>query len=323
MDTQGKPWKEKTFVPLVNAKDVLEEASQAKTSSEHTAVGKIKKVEGIYNVSSRKFQEEDEFKGKEYISQLNQREQESNLRDRGINMSKNVAVTNSASCESLNVDVVSKESFNGIGQPSAWYEKEFPTVSQQDTEKKLTEQMSPKLSLSLLNEELEEVNKKYREIEEEFDKTEKEFLDSKKEGSTKSLNFEETETDDLKMAWELQALRNDLHEKAIDAENLTEELKEAKEAIYKLDLENRDLKKKVQKLKRQTELRKALLKEEMKLCYEVEVEKIRGELNAIKNEVTAEKTLQARNNRALELLRKHCASVVGSSSTFDDFSEEL
>jgi hypothetical protein len=99
-----------------------------------------------------------------------------------------------------------------------------------------------------------------------------------------------------------------------------EELQQAKEIIHQLNLENRNLKEAVRKLKRQSELGNALLKEEMKLYYELEMEKIRVELDAIKNELRAEKTLQARNNRALELLRKHLASMVrSSSSTFDHF----
>lgn len=74
----------------------------------------------------------------------------------------------------------------------------------------------------------------------------------------------------------------------------------------------------MRKLKRQTEVGNALLKEEMKLYYELEMEKIHGELDVIKNELRSEKTLQARNNKALELLRKHFSSL--TSSTLDSFT---
>ncbi|KAF3812658.1 hypothetical protein GH733_019460 [Mirounga leonina] len=188
-----------------------------------------------------------------------------------------------------------------------------------DIKKKFTEGMSPKLRLNLLNEELEELNMKCRKIEEEFENAEKELLNSKKEVSAKPLKFQETGGETSKKDWELQALRNDLSEKATNVQNLTEELQQAKELIHRLSLENRDLKEAVRKLKRQTEIGNALLKEEMKLYYELEMEKIRGELDAIKNELRAEKTLQARNNRALELLRKHFASVT-SPSTLDSLT---
>ncbi|EHB09425.1 UPF0625 coiled-coil domain-containing protein ENSP00000359845-like protein [Heterocephalus glaber] len=259
MDARRKHWKENMFAP------VPEEASQLESSSEQIAVDKTKRMEGIYNFSSRKFQQENKFKRKEYISQLNQ----------------------------------------------------------QGTRKKLTKGMAPKLNLNLLNKEVEELNMKCRKIEEEYKNAEKELLNFKREVSTKSLNFQESGTDTLKKDWELQALKNDLSEKTTDVKNLTEELQQAKEVIHKLNLENRDLKQAVRKLKRQTELGNVLLKEEMKLYYELEMEKIHGELDAIKNELRAEKILQARNNRALELLRKHFALVVRSPSTFEHFSREL
>lgn len=160
-----------------------------------------------------------------------------------------------------------------------------------------------------------------QEIEEEFENAEKELLNSKKGVSAKPLNFQEAGVETSKKDWELQALRNDLSEKTTNVKNLTEELEQAKEVIRKLSLENKDLKEAVRKLKRQTEVGHALLKEEMKLYYELEMEKVRGELNAIKNELRAEKTLQARNNRALELLRKHFASV--TSNTPDSFMEDF
>ncbi|XP_010612596.1 coiled-coil domain-containing protein 160 [Fukomys damarensis] len=323
MDAQRKHWEENMFVPLVDAKNVPEEVSQLEFSSEQIAVDKTKRMDGIYNFSSRKFPEENKCKRKEYISQLNQREQEPNLRERGINMSRNEAGTNSASCKSYNFDVVNKESFNRRGDPSTWCKKELPSVLLQARRKKLTKGMAPKLNLNLLNEELEELNMKCRKIEEEFENAEKELLNSKLEVSTKSLNFQKSRTDTLKKDGELQALKNDLSEKTTDVKNLTEELQQAKEVIDKLNLENRDLKQALKKLKHQTELGNVLLKEEMKLYYELEMEKIRGELDAIKNELRAEKILQARNNRALELLRKHFAWMIKSSNTFDNFSGEL
>ncbi|XP_012508718.1 PREDICTED: coiled-coil domain-containing protein 160 [Propithecus coquereli] len=317
MAARRKHWKENMFTPFFSAQDVLEWASQPE-SSEQTTVDKTKRIEGIYNLSSRKFQEENKFKRKEYISQLNETEQEPNLRARKVNISKNEGDTNSASCESCNVDVATEESCNSTEDHSTWGTKKL--LRRQDKRKKFTKGMSPKLRLNLLNEELEELNMKCRKIEEEFENAEKELLNTKKEVSTKPLNFQEPGMDTSKNDWELQALRKDLSEKATNVKNLTEELQQAKEVIHKLNLENRDLKEAVRKLKHQTEVGNTLLKEEMKLYYECEMEKILRELDAIKNELRAEKTLQARNNRALELLRKHFASVVTSSSTLDCFA---
>ncbi|XP_011382165.1 coiled-coil domain-containing protein 160 [Pteropus medius] len=317
MDARRKHWKENMFAPFFSAQDVLNKASQPQSSPEQMILDKVKRMEGIYNLSSRKLQKENKFKRKEFVSQLSEKEQEPNLGEGKMNISKNEADTNSASCESSNVDVATEESFNSTEDHSIWTTKKLLTLPQED-KKKFTKGMSPKLRLNLLNEELEELNMKCRKIEEEFENAEKELLNAKKEVSAKPLNFQETGMETSKKDWELQALRNDLSEKAINVKNLTEELQQAKEVIHKLSLENRDLKEAVRRLKRQTEVGTALLKEEMKLYYELEMEKIHGELDVIKNELRSEKTLQARNNKALELLRKHFSSL--TSSTLDSFT---
>ncbi|XP_008049103.1 coiled-coil domain-containing protein 160 [Carlito syrichta] len=323
MDARRKHWKENMFTPFFSAQDILEQSSQTESSSEQTTVDKTKRMEGIYNLSSRKLQEENRFKKKEYISQLNEKEQEPNLRERKRNISKNEADTNSASFESSNVDITTEEGFNRTEDHCTWSTKKSPTLPRQDTRKKFTEGMSPKVRLNILNEELEELNMKCRRIEEEFENAEKELLNSKKEVPTKPLNFQETGTGTSKNYWELQALRNDLSERTTNVKNLTEELQQAKEVIHKLNLENRDLKEAIRRLKRQTEIGNTLIKEDTKLYYELEMEKIRGELDAIKQELRAEKTLQARNNRALESLRKHFSLVVTSSRTFDRFTGDF
>uniref|UniRef100_H0XZY2 Coiled-coil domain containing 160 n=2 Tax=Otolemur garnettii TaxID=30611 RepID=H0XZY2_OTOGA len=325
VDARRKHWKEHMFTPFFSAQDVLEMASQPESSEQtQTTVEVTKRTEGIYNMSGRNFQEENAFKKKEYISQRNDKEQEPNLRERKMNMAKSqVDTTNSVSCQSSVVDIATEASFNSTEEPSTWNTKKSPSPPPPDKRKKFTEGMSPKVRLNILNEELEELNMKCRKIEEEFESAEKELLNSKKEVPTKPLNFQEKGKDTSKSDWKMQALRNDLSEKSRNVKSLTDELQQAKEVIQKLDQENKDLKDAVRKLKHQTEVGNTLLKEEMKLYYEVEIKKIRGELNAIKNELRAEKSLQARNNRALELLRKHFASVVTTSSAFDPFSGDF
>ncbi|XP_023563443.1 coiled-coil domain-containing protein 160-like [Octodon degus] len=304
MGARRKHWKENMFTPFFNAKDVLEEATTPESSSEQIAVDKAKRMGGTDHFFSRKCQEKNKFRRKEYISHLNEREQESNLRGRGINKFKNKD-TNFSSYDSFNLDVMSEESFNRTEDPSCRCRKELRALPQQGMRKNLTKGMSPKLRLNLLNEELEELNMKCRKIEKEFENAEKELLNSKREVSTKSLHFQEKGKKD----WEFQALKNDLSEKATNVKNLTEELQRAKEIIHKLSLENRDLKEAMRKLKRQAELGNALLKVDVKSYYELEIEKIHHELEAIKNELRSEKNLQARNTRALELLRKYLAAV--------------
>lgn len=256
---------------------------------------------------------------KDYYSQIAERDQDPNLRETRMNASKNASNANSVFWDFLDLDGATKESSHSRESASAWTEKEL-LVAAQVSKKKWTEAMPPKLRLHLLNEELGELNLRCREIEEDFENAEKELLNSRKEASRRYANFQETGTAASKNDWELQALKNDLTEKATNVKNLTKELQQAKEVMYRLNLENRNLKDSVKKLKRQTELSTALLREEMKLFYELEMEKIHVELGAIKSELRAEKSLRAKNSRALELLGRHVASVVRSSRTADHFT---
>ncbi|KAG8505399.1 Coiled-coil domain-containing protein 160 [Galemys pyrenaicus] len=275
-------------------------------SSERIASDKGKRMGGIYHLSSKKFQEGSKCKRKEFISQLN--EKEPNLRERKLRTSKHAADKRAASHESPSLDVSSEERCNIKEDCTTWIRKELSTPPRQESKKKFTEGMSPKVRLNILNEELEKLNMKCRKIEEEFEIAEKELMSSKKEVSPRPLNFQETDVGTLKKDWERQTLRNNLSERTTNVKNLTEELQQAKEMIQKLSLENRHLKETVRKLKRQTEVGNALVKE-LKLQYELEVDKICGEVEAIKNELRTEKTLQARNNRALELLWRQFANA--------------
>ncbi|ELK30009.1 PREDICTED: coiled-coil domain-containing protein 160 [Myotis davidii] len=327
MDGRRENWKENMFSPTFSAYDVLKEVLQPESLPEQMTFGKAKTMGEIYNMSSRKFQEENKFQRKEFIPQPNEKEQEPNLRERKMNISENEEDTNSVFGESSNLDVrgnvkcgwqlasPSDESFTSSEEYCIWDKEEYLSQRRQNNKQKYTKSQDD--SLNVLNE-LEELDMKCRKIEEEFENAEKQLVKAKKEVFPQTLNFQETGAETLKKDWELQALRNDLCEKTTNVKNLTEELQQAREVIHKLSLENQDLKETVRKLKHQTEVGNALLKKEIKLHYELEVEKIHGDLDAIKNELRIEKALQARNNRVLELLTKHLSSVL--SSTPDSFT---
>lgn len=319
MDARRKHWKDNKLTPFLNEHGVLEDAAPPPSFSEETSSNKSWRMRRVSNFPSRNAQEGNTYTRKDYYFQIAERDQDPNLRETRMNASKNAANANSVFWDFLHLDGATKESSHSRESASAWIEKELSAAAQV-SKKKWTETMPPKLRLHLLKEELGELNLKCREIEEDFENAEKELLNSRKEASRRYVNFQETGTAASKNDCELQALKNDLTEKATNVKNLTEELQQAKEVMYRLNLENRNLKDSVKKLKRQTELSTALLREEMKLFYELEMEKIHVELGAIKSELRAEKSLRAKNSRALELLGRHVASVVRSSRTADHFT---
>ncbi|XP_016040998.1 coiled-coil domain-containing protein 160 [Erinaceus europaeus] len=304
MNPARRYWKDNLFTSLISVHESLHKDSPS-GSSEQVTLDKAKRMEGNCNLSSRKFQEESKLRKKEFSSQAKDKK-EPTVRAK-INIKVREPEASFAHCESSNLDVTAKRSFIVTEKHSTWNTKESPVVSR--NMKRFTKGDSPKIRLNLLNVELEELNLKCKKIEEEFEMAEKELLNSKKEFSVKLLNPHETSTENKKRDWEIQALKNDLSEKTANVKNLTGELHQAKELINRLRIENRDLKETIKKLRHQNEVGRALIKEEMKMYYELEIERIYGELDAIKSELKIEKTLQARNNRALELLRKHFSNT--------------
>ncbi|XP_068930204.1 coiled-coil domain-containing protein 160 isoform X1 [Petaurus breviceps papuanus] len=317
METNGKHWVEKLFIPCFTPQDFFKQANQPEPFSQQLAFDQAKGVEEMYNLAIQKFQEEKKFKRKEFISPLIEPESEPKLTERKINISKKQPERNSACWDAADLNVGTEESPMRTEGHCIWNAKELAAL-RQETQKSHAEGISQKIQLCFLNAELEELNAKYRKIEADFENAERELLKSKREISFKTLHLQAAQKDSLRKDRELQALKNDISEKSINVKNLSEALLQAKQLIQKLDLENKDLKEVVKKLKQQIEAGNAALREKVKLHYKFEMKKIQRELEVVKNELKTEKFLHARNNKALELLRKHFSSLP-VSSTLDSF----
>ncbi|XP_072482526.1 coiled-coil domain-containing protein 160 isoform X4 [Notamacropus eugenii] len=293
--------------------DFFKQANQPEPFSQQLAFDQAKGVEEMYNLAIKKFQEEKKFKRKEFISPLIEPESEPKLTERKINISKKQPERNSACWDAADLNVGTEESPTRTEGHCIWNAKELAAL-RQETQKKHAEGISQKIQLSFLNAELEELNAKCRKIEADFENAERELLKSKRKISSKTLHLQAAQ-DSLRKDRELRALKNDISEKSINVKNLSEALLQAKQLIQKLDLENKDLKEVVKKLKQQIEAGNAALREKVKLHYKLEIKKIQRELEVVKNELKTEKFLHARNNKALELLRKHFSSLPMSKYT--------
>ncbi|XP_074133518.1 coiled-coil domain-containing protein 160 isoform X1 [Sminthopsis crassicaudata] len=317
METNGKHWVEKLFIPCFTPQDFFKQANQPEPFSPQLAFDQAKGVEEMYNLAIKKFQEEKKLKRKEFISPLIEPESEPKLTERKINISKKQAERNSACWDAADLNVGSEESSRRTEGHCIWNAKELAAL-RREAQKKHAEGIAQKLQLAFLKAELEELNAKCRKIENDFENAERELLKSKKEIGFKALHLQAAHKDSLRKDRALRALKNDISEKSLDVKNLSEALLQAKQLIHKLDLENKELKEEVEKLKRQIEAGNAALREKVKWQYKVEIQKIQRELEVVKKELKTEKFLHARNNKALELLRKHFASLP-VSSTLDGF----
>ncbi|XP_074057507.1 coiled-coil domain-containing protein 160 isoform X2 [Macrotis lagotis] len=293
-------------------KDFFKQANQPEPFSQQLAFDQAKGVEEMYNLAIKKFQEEKKFKRKEFISPLIEPESEPKLTERKINISKKQPERNSACWDAADLNVGTEESPKRTEGHCIWNAKELAAL-RLEAQKKHAEGLTQKLQLAFLNNELEELNAKCRKIQADLEKAQRELLQSKREIGCKTLGLQAAQRDSLRKDRELRALKNAISQKSSNMKNLSQALLQAKQLIQKLDLENKELKEVVQTLKQQIEAGNAALREKVKLHYKVAIHQIQRELEVVKNELRNEKFLHARNNKALELLRKHFSSLPVSS----------
>ncbi|XP_067404126.1 coiled-coil domain-containing protein 160 isoform X2 [Emydura macquarii macquarii] len=254
METKDKHWVEKLFSPHFSAQDFFSQAHQHESLSfEKLALERAKRVEEIYNMAIKEFQEEKRLKRKECLSKFIVREYEPNIVDAKINISKKETEGDSACCGAGNLDVGTEESLKKTEGHCIWNAKELADL-RQEMHKNHVEGVSLKLQLSSLNAELVDLKAKYKKIQVDFENAEQEFLNSKKEVRCKNAQLQHIRKDNLKKDFELQALKQHLRELSAHIRNLNEELLQAREEIQSLNLKNKDLQEEVKKLKQQHDL---------------------------------------------------------------------
>ncbi|XP_074863548.1 coiled-coil domain-containing protein 160 [Carettochelys insculpta] len=317
MENKDKHWVEELFSPHFNAQDFFSQSYQpASLMFEKFSLERAKRVEEIYNMAIKKYQEEKRLRRKECLSKLIVQAYEPNIVGAKINISKKETEGTSASCGAGNLDVGTKESLKKTEGHCIWNAKELADL-RQEMHKNHMERVSLKLQLSSLNAELVELKAKCKKIQVDFENAEQEFLNSKKEVRCKITQLQLIQKDSLKKDVELQTLKQHLHEKSANIRSLNEELFQARKEIQSLALKNKDLQQEVKKLQQQHDLGNKASIEKVKLHCDLKIRKIQKELEAVKSELSDEKLLHAKNVKALEILRKHF-SVQPLSNTFDN-----
>ncbi|XP_004621314.2 coiled-coil domain-containing protein 160 isoform X2 [Sorex araneus] len=326
MDTgaRRKQWNDNMYTPVSSPTDSLEEVA---SSSSGRKPEKAKKNEGHLTLPNRKCQEETSLKVKDLFYQ---NVKEPNIRDYKMNILNNGAGPSSLSPGSpqppnepgltqAQVRLVPTQAQVPPGLPPAQESSDFRTLNNilrariraRSAYKiegisacpDLVKAPTPKVHVNVLNKELEELNLKCQKIESDFEMTEKELVTSRQ---VSSEEFEDSTTfGESKKDIKIEILKNELCEKSLTIKNLTFALQHSEHLIEKLTLDNRRLKDSIRKLKHQNYIGSTLLKEELQFYYKMEMKKIQEELNTLKADLEAERAIQRRNKRALELLRKY------------------
>ncbi|XP_069468928.1 coiled-coil domain-containing protein 160 isoform X1 [Ambystoma mexicanum] len=306
-------WVERLFSPHYSVQDFFDEPCQTESlSSEKQCMERAKRVEKIYNLTTKKIQEEEKRKRKDYISK--QIVHESRPKPSGKDAdNKNVKTIYRGT------PLYSGDSNFGSGTEDhedtcIWTAKEL-AVLQREMSKKGREVESQRIQLISLNAEIAELKGKLKKTEEAYEKAERDLVLSNRKTTCYAISMQQLEKENFKKDLELQVVREELKEKSKTISSLNKDLQKAKMDIQSLVLQNKDYQKQAIELKQQQEIRNLAFKEKEKLQYRLHLKKMNQEIEAIREEMNHEKLQHARNLGALDLLRKHFSSLPDSKTS--------
>ncbi|KAM4664124.1 coiled-coil domain-containing protein 160 [Discoglossus pictus] len=308
MEDEGKHWVETLFSPHFSAQDFFNlKFEPDQLISEKNAKERAKSVEQIYRAALVRSQEEEKLQRKEYLSKLIIQDSDSTKELEPV-----AGVQETCACGRRITSSVSSAGDNtdlGI-----WTGNDL-NLLRHEMNKKQSEAAHLKLQLSACKLEISELNAKYKNAEKELEALKNAFVISKKENLCKYVQLDQMEKDSRKKDDGIQDLRKELYENYVKLRSANKHLINAQEEIQDLQLKNKDLEAELKTLKQQQELKNTAAIEKVKVKCNVEMKKLLREIDSVKEELSNEKALHARDKMALELLRKHFSSLSMSSST--------
>ncbi|KAJ1198389.1 hypothetical protein NDU88_002230 [Pleurodeles waltl] len=300
-------WVQRLFSPQFTVQDLFEPpGGEDSLTFEKRSKERAKKVEKIYNLATKKIQEEEKRKRKDYISKMIVHECEPKLPEKDSDSKNTTTACKNTTLYSGDSNFGSDiEDYEDI---CIWKSKDLAIIRQEMREKHL-ELKAQKIQLLNLNAEIAELKTKYKKTEEAYENVQQALSLSKRKSQCYALHVQQLEKDNLKKDLELQAAKEELKEKSKTVSNLSRDLHKAKMEIQSLVLQNKDLQKQGIQSKQQQEIRNVALIEKEKLQYSLHLKKLHQEMETIREEMNREKLLHARNLSALDLLRKHFSSL--------------
>ncbi|XP_030065513.1 coiled-coil domain-containing protein 160 [Microcaecilia unicolor] len=309
MEAKKDHWVEKLFSPHFSAQDFLEQAHKPEASaSEKLARERAKRVEEIYNTAVKKFQEEKKLKAKRFNSSLIVSDCEPKLTEESKTHLITKRERNNACCGDANISFSTEECSKDIEDCCVWNKRELVILRQEMT-RKHCEGFSQRMQLSAMKLELADIKVRCKKAEEDMENMERKLAKSRRETKCKVVLLEQTQKDILKKNLELRVLKEELEEKSLNVNNLNRDLLNARKEIQELSQRNQDLQQELKTLKQDHELTSMTATEKAKLQFELEIKKLHREIDTCEKELNAEKLQHARDLKALELLRKHFASL--------------
>ncbi|XP_042333781.1 LOW QUALITY PROTEIN: coiled-coil domain-containing protein 160 [Sceloporus undulatus] len=288
MKVSDQHWLERLFPPRFSEEDFFTQVHQPEPLiCEKMSLERAKRREELYNVAKAKLQEGHGLQRERSPSILMINEDKSNLEEKKMQKLKEERESIAESGETGGMSLERKRicSFKARVVQGAFRKCLF--------------------QLSFLKAELGELKAKCKKLVTESEQVKDELSYSRKAVLCKDAQLEQVQGQNVKKDATIEALRRDLHEKSENTRVLKAELQKAQEEILHLDLDKKDLQLELKKLKEQQDFERKLAVEKVKLCYDMEVRKIEKELEDAKRELSTAKSLDAKNAKALEVLKKH------------------
>ncbi|XP_077778807.1 coiled-coil domain-containing protein 160 [Podarcis muralis] len=165
--------------------------------------------------------------------------------------------------------------------------------------------ISLKLQVSLLKAELVELKAKYKTLVAESEQAMQELSDYRTEAWCKTGWLEQIQRQRFERDSKIEVFKQGLLEKSDSIRSLKEELKQRRGEVTHLKLQKKDLQEELKEFRERQDFQNKLLTENMKLCHDMEMRKIQKELEDAKGELDAEKALNTKSAKDLEMLKIH------------------
>ncbi|KAK1163072.1 coiled-coil domain-containing protein 160-like [Acipenser oxyrinchus oxyrinchus] len=211
-----------------------------------------------------------------------------------------------------------------VMEPCIWSAQELSALRQVmrqgDSERRRLE--------TRLAEALEEIEKQRGErgsLEQALGSRERDLASAQQQSERRALHLQTLQGEAARRDATLEALAREVRERADHSRGLAQELQKARSEIQELTLHNRELAAELGRLRQEQEAER-LRQEELAQVQsnEAAIRRLQRDLEAARSELAVEKQRHGRSLNALELLRRHFASLPAQEmqDTFTDKFEQ-
>ncbi|XP_041111972.1 coiled-coil domain-containing protein 160 isoform X2 [Polyodon spathula] len=314
-EKEGEPhWVAQLFPPRFTALDLLENSLDPGTRpplllSEKLAGQRTERVQEIYRGALRELQEGERQNRRDRLAKRMVWEPQ---RGTKVEMSSNIATTTASTTSPAfqnSTEPASKEErAREVTEPSIWSAQELSILRQEmrqgDSERRRLE--------TRLAEALEEIEKQRGEralLEQALESRERDLASARQQNERGALHIQTLQGEAGRRDARLEALAREVREKAADYRGLAQELQKARSEIQELTLHNRELTAELGSLRQEQEAERLRQEELAQVQRETAVRRLQRDLEAAQSELAVEKQRHGRSLSALELLRRHFASL--------------